>query len=133
MSRGLRNCNPGNLRISNEKWQGEVCPSRDIAFKQFKNMAYGYRAIFKIIDTYYTKYYLKTIKQIISRYAPSNENSTDDYIDFVCKRAELLPDQELSLYDKSTLIRIVSAISTMENGVEAVKAEVDAGYLLYRD
>lgn len=131
MSRGLRNCNPGNLRISNEKWQGEVCPSRDTAFKQFKNMAYGYRAIFKIINTYYTKYSLKTIRGVINRYAPPNENNTNAYVDFVSKRVGIGADEEFSIFDKYTLIKLVSAISRMENGKEADTCDVAEGYRLY--
>lgn len=45
--RGLRNNNPGNIRLSSTKYQGEVQPSQDTAFKQFESMAYGYRAIFR--------------------------------------------------------------------------------------
>ena len=52
MSRGLRNCNPGNIRQSRSKFKGEVRPSRDSAFKQFESMAYGYRAMFVLLDTY---------------------------------------------------------------------------------
>lgn len=34
MSRGLSNCNPGNIRQSKVRYKGEVQPSRDPAFKQ---------------------------------------------------------------------------------------------------
>lgn len=129
-SRGLLNCNPGNIEISNEKWQGEVIPGRDTRFKQFQNMAYGYRAIFRLINTYYTKYHLKTVSGIINRWAPPCENNTANYIDFVCKASGLAPNEEFSIYDKAKLIAIVSAISHMENGTPAVKADVEAGYNL---
>ena len=46
MSRGLANCSPGNIRQSKTRYQGEVVPSRDKAFKQFQTMAWGYRAMF---------------------------------------------------------------------------------------
>lgn len=36
--RGLRNNNPGNIRLSSTKYQGEVQPSQDTAFKQFESM-----------------------------------------------------------------------------------------------
>ena len=46
MSRGLSNCNPGNIRQSKVRYKGEVQPSRDPAFKQFESLAWGYRAVF---------------------------------------------------------------------------------------
>ena len=36
MSRGIENCNPGNIRRSRVSYKGEVHPSRDKAFKQFE-------------------------------------------------------------------------------------------------
>lgn len=39
MSRGLRNNNPGNIRNSSTVWIGEVTPSNDKSFKQFKSIS----------------------------------------------------------------------------------------------
>ena len=50
--RGIRNNNPLNIRHSRDRFQGEVVPSRDGAFKQFSSMAYGYRAAFVTLATY---------------------------------------------------------------------------------
>ena len=45
MSRGLRNNNPLNIRLSaTTVWQGEIRPSQDRSFCQFRTMAYGYPA-----------------------------------------------------------------------------------------
>ncbi len=41
MSRGLQNCNPGNIRQSKVRYKGEVRPSRDPAFKQFESLCMG--------------------------------------------------------------------------------------------
>ena len=79
MSRGLKNCNPGNIRLSPTKYMGEVTPSRDTAFKQFETMAWGYRAIFVLLASYRRGGFL-TIRQMITRYAPPVENKTDVYI-----------------------------------------------------
>ena len=67
LPRGLRNNNPGNIRRNSDVFQGEINPSRDKEFKQFKNMAYGYRAMYKILSNYYNKYQLNTIRKMISR------------------------------------------------------------------
>lgn len=75
MTRGLRNNNPGNIRKDGTHWKGEVEPSRDAAFKQFESMAWGYRAMFKCLNTYSRKYGLDTIRKMISRWAPPSEKT----------------------------------------------------------
>lgn len=86
MSRGLQNCNPGNIRQSKVRYKGEVRPSRDPAFKQFESLAWGYRAIFVLLDTYRIRYGLDTIRGMISRWAPPSENHTETYIRAVADR-----------------------------------------------
>ena len=79
--RGLRNNNPGNIRINDDLFQGEVRPSRDKSFKQFETMAYGYRAIFKILRNYLCIYKLDTIRKMVGRWAPPGDNNhTEAYI-----------------------------------------------------
>ena len=58
MSRGLKNCNPGNIRQSKSRYKGEVRPSRDPAFKQFESLAWGYRAIFMLLPGEYQGFLL---------------------------------------------------------------------------
>ena len=44
-------------------------------------MAYGYRAIFKILFNYYRNYKLDTIRKMITRWAPPEDNNhTEAYI-----------------------------------------------------
>ena len=73
--RGLRNNNPGNIRINDDLFQGEVRPSRDKSFKLFETMAYGYRAIFKILRNYLCIYKLDTIRKMVGRSAPPGDNN----------------------------------------------------------
>ena len=84
MSRGIANRNPGNIRRSRVRYRGEVRPSRDPDFKQFESMEWGYRAMFVLLDTYRLRYGLDTLRRMISRYAPPEENHTALYIDAVC-------------------------------------------------
>ena len=83
MSRGIRNCNPGNIRRSRVRYRGEKHPSQDPDFKQFESMAMGYRAMFILLDTYRVRYGLRSIREMISRYAPPTENHTALYIEAV--------------------------------------------------
>jgi hypothetical protein len=77
-SRGMRNNNPGNIRLGND-WKGEK-PGSDGQFEAFTSVEYGIRAIYKLIDSYKKNYKAITIEAIISRYAPTSENATARYI-----------------------------------------------------
>ncbi len=131
--RGLRNNNPGNIRISSTKWQGEVRPSQDNEFKQFETMAYGYRAIFVLMRTYMLNYKLVTIESILHRYAPTNENDTDQYIKVVEQVIGMLRTEKIDINDKDIMIKLISAISLMENGQRANIQEVAAGWELFKN
>lgn len=67
-ARGLRNNNPGNIRLSaSTVWQGEIRPSRDRSFCQFRTMAYGYRALIKLLQNYCRNNGCRTIADFINR------------------------------------------------------------------
>ena len=70
MSRGMSNCNPGNIRRSRTRYKGEVRPSRDPEFKQFASLEWGYRAIFVLLHTYRVRYGLGSLDGVIARWAP---------------------------------------------------------------
>lgn len=127
LPRGLRNNNPGNIRRNSDVFQGEINPSRDKEFKQFKNMAYGYRAMYKILSNYYNKYRLNTIRKMISRWAPENENNTAAYVSLVSSYSGIGPDDLIS-FDREQMIRIVAGMSKVENGREADMSDVIAGW-----
>ena len=131
MSRGLRNCNPGNIRRSKVHYLGEVRPSQDSDFKQFESMAYGYRAMFVLLDSYRRRYALNTLRQMLNRYAPPSENFTEGYIRFVSQKTGILPDEELNTRSERDMVPIISAMSEIENGVKAVAADVEAGWALF--
>ncbi len=133
MSRGLRNCNPGNIRRSRVRYRGEVVPSRDVEFKEFETMAYGYRAMFVLLDTYRRRYGLITIRQMLSRYAPPEENFTESYIRIVSQRTGIDADCRVNTRLASDMIPIVRAMSEVENGVAAVIEDVERGWQLYID
>lgn len=129
-SRGYRNNNPGNIRINGDKFQGEVIPSQDKEFKQFESMSYGYRAIFKILRNYQINYKLNTIRQMISRWAPKNENDTANYISFVSERSGISADDPIRTDNREMMIRMVAAMSRVENGIDADMSDVIAGWEL---
>lgn len=130
LPRGLRHNNPGNIRINSDLFQGEIRPSKDKSFKQFNTRAYGYRAIFKILSNYYRNYKLDTIRKMIGRWAPENENDTDAYIKAVSDYAGIPADDPININDREQMIRIVAGMSKVENGREAEMSDVIAGWNL---
>jgi hypothetical protein len=114
-SRGYRNNNPGNIIKGKSLFLGEVQGS-DSRFRSFQSMEYGYRAIFKLLKSYIRSGY-NTIGKIINRYAPPVENDTNSYVSIVEKKTGISKDKLISSDDADSLIKIVSAISTVENGV----------------
>lgn len=129
--RGLRNNNPGNIRQSSVRYSGEVPQSIDAAFKQFESIEYGYRAMFVLIYTYQRKYGLNTIADIIARYAPATENHTQKYIDAVSDWSGVSPTSHITTTNGDIMIPVVAAMSRVENGEEAVMAEVEKGWQLF--
>ena len=128
MSRGISNCNPGNIRRSRVSYKGEVHPSQDKAFKQFESMEWGYRAMFVLLDTYRVRYGLCTLREMISRYAPPEENHTALYIEALCDMTGLEADEPLDTRSRKVMVPLVAAMSKVENGVNASWSEVNSGF-----
>lgn len=128
--RGLRNNNPGNIRHNGESWRGEVIGT-DKAFKSFSSAPWGYRAMFMLIDNYNRKYGCKTPAQIVGRWAPPTENDTNAYTKTVSELAKVDPAATINTLDQKTMLALVSAMSRVENGIDAVEADVEAGWVLF--
>ncbi len=133
MSMGLDNRNPGNIRRSRVRYKGEVHPSSDPEFKQFRSAAWGYRAVFVVLHTYRVRHSLDTVAQMIARWAPPSENRTDLYVRFVAGACGVAEDEVLDTLDGGTMIPLVRAVSRMENGVAADAAAVLRGWELFAE
>jgi hypothetical protein len=115
--RGIRNNNPGNIRLSKTSWQGQASsPQTDPDFIEFTTPLYGLRALMKTLLTYYLKYNLDTVRSLINRYAPPHENATDAYIFEVAKALNVSRTDQIDLTAKQTLIALTQAIILHENG-----------------
>lgn len=132
LPRGYRNCNPGNIRISKTVYKGEVVPSQDTAFKQFSSMAYGFRAMFVLLHYYYHRLGLKTVRQIISRYAPESENNTNAYVKWVSDAIFKGADIPIDIASRDEMVLIVAAMAKVENGYPANIDDIIEGWNLYR-
>ena len=121
-ARGIRNNNPGNIRHG-EKWEGLSDKQTDSSFCIFKTPEYGIRAMAKILLNYQKKYGLKTIKQIISRWAPPNENNTQSYIKSVSLSVGVDSEEEINLNNKNIMVPLIKAIIKHENGEQPYSDE----------
>ena len=125
--RGLRNNNPLNIRVGNV-WLGEVSNPTDPLFEQFNSMEYGLRAGFVLLRRYIRHYKRQTIEDIISSWAPSNENNTKAYIDTVVKVSGIPSNRILHYSDKDTMCKLVDAMCFVENGKHVSMEKITKGY-----
>lgn len=128
--RGLRNNNPGNIRITKDKWQGLSPVQNDSSFFQFTEIKWGYRALIRTLQNYRRKHGCQTIADFIRRWAPECENNTSGYITRVCTEMQVFSTFVPDVSDKDTMCAFAAAISQVENGVPAVMADVESGWQL---
>ncbi|EHK0704744.1 lytic transglycosylase [Escherichia coli] len=99
--------NVGNLKDVNGNW------------RRFPSQQAGVAASAGQLLRYSTGKYQggrkRTLREIISTYAPPKENNTALYIDQASKWTGFDPDQELDLRDQSTLMKVTAAVLRKEN------------------
>lgn len=130
-TRGVRNNNPGNIDYNPaNKWQGQLPPNPALEkrFARFDSPENGIRALGKLLQTYQVKHGLKTVKAIISRWAPSVENDTDAYVRAVEQKTGTPPGADVNIKDPVVLTGFVKAIIHHENaGYEYPESVVREG------
>lgn len=119
-TRGERNNNPGNIERAPKKpipWRG-MSPdqSGDARFVVFITPYDGIRALARNALNAQRRHGCQTIREIISRWAPANENDLAAYIADVCKKVVHGPDDPILLGVSTTLEKLVRAIIHHENG-----------------
>ena len=128
MTRGIRNNNPLNIRHSNDKWQGAATTQTDPAFVQFESMEYGYRAVWKLLDTYHLRFRREhmpySVRTIIARWAPPSENDTEAYVKAVVRLSGLggnenipRPNRYRNFERLEKTARLIAAMTCVECGV----------------
>lgn len=127
-SRGYRNRNPGNIDYTpRNRWQGQVgietggSPPR---FAVFERHEFGIRALAMLLITYQDRHGLRTIRQIIGRWAPGSENDTAAYVRHVAELTGRSPTEALDMHSHGDLRPLVVAIITHELGSQPYPAAV---------
>jgi len=118
--RGIRNHNPGNikeLRGDPTIWEGERAQNTDPIFEEFVTPVFGIRALVRVLRNYQRLYELRTIRQVLGRFAPAGDgNPTLAYIKVVAVAIGVTPDTQLDLNDPDVMNKLVRAIVRFENG-----------------
>ena len=131
-TRGQRNNNPLNIRRSADRWKGARTEQTDKNFVQFETMAYGYRAAWKVLESYWKHFCGKceaySVRNIIGRWAPPDENDTENYIRTVVKLSGLGGNENFpqpsrgECYERLELL--VRAMTTVECGIPYREVDV---------
>lgn len=119
-TRGIRNNNPGNIRLTVPltPWQGMTLAQPDKSFVTFKSAVYGMRALARVLLQYQDKHKLRTVQQIIRRWAPPNENDTTGYIKHVAHMTGFAADELLDLHRYEHMRPLMLAIIRHENAMQ---------------
>lgn len=113
LPRGLRNNNPGNLRvIARSPWLGQVGGDAQ-GYGVYESMERGARAAAKQLLKY-ERSGLNTVRKIIATWAPASENDTASYVAQVAKALKVPADQPISV--NTHLEALAWAIFKHENG-----------------
>jgi hypothetical protein len=139
-TRGFRNRNPGNIdHVPANRWQGLADPPVEppppgggrARFARFVSHEYGIRALAALLTTYQDRHGLRTIRGIVSRWAPGSENDTEAYIAAVARRMDRHARAALDLHTHADLRPLVEAIIHHElGGMPYDRATIDAGLRL---
>lgn len=130
MTRGIRNCNPLNIRRTKDVWQGLRPVQTDPDFCQFVKNSYGFRAGFVILNKYMKRGWT-TVAQIIEHWAPPTENHTQSYISAVCRKTHLTPSTEIDIKNENRVVLLVWGMAWVECCFTFPIDEIYSGYRLF--
>ena len=120
LPRGLRLNNPGNIRPG-AGFFGEI--GDDGGYAEFDSDAAGIRAIQRLLKTYGNQHGINTLRGLANRYAPpSDNNPTDNYVDFLSQQTGIDPDEPINLAERGS--EIIPAIIGFEQGQQPFSQEM---------
>jgi len=118
--RGIRNNNPLNIRYNKANdWQGQTGTDGEYAI--FSEPEYGIRAAAKLLDRYVNVYGLRTVEDIINRWAPTIENNTSAYVSAVSNKINVSESDTLLWPTYAPLL--IKAMIHHENGEQPYTLE----------
>lgn len=118
--RGYRLNNPLNIRRTATAWVGLAARQADAEFCAFESPEYGIRAAAKILQTYQEKHGIGTLRGVVSRWAPPEDNNdTSAYITAVSIWSGLDADEAVDLSSYEVVLPLLRAMCRVELGKPA--------------
>ncbi|HCD1267388.1 TPA: hypothetical protein JD850_RS18560 [Citrobacter freundii] len=102
--------NPGNLRWAEGY---ETSNTKSGKFAVFPSLDEGVLAATKQLQIYAQRG-TNTVRDIVSKWAPSNENDTEEYIRHVVRSTKFNENEKLNLNDPYVLAKLISAMASKE-------------------
>ena len=102
--------NPGNLRAAPGY---ETSNTKSGNFAVFPTLDEGVLAATKQLQIYGQRG-TNTVRDIVSKWAPSNENNTEEYIRHVVRSTKFNENEKLNLNDPYVLAKLISAMASKE-------------------
>jgi hypothetical protein len=123
--RGIRNNNPLNIeRTDRDRWVGMADAQTDPRFVVFDAPEHGIRAAALILQRYQDRYGCRTIREIIARWAPPDENPSDAYAAAVARAVGVGLDDPIDVQDYRIARPLIEAMIRQENGCQPYPAHV---------
>jgi hypothetical protein len=130
LSRGLQNNNPGNVRLSSDRWMGQVTENEqtDTDFVQFIDLPFGIRAMMTVIMNYVITAGVTTLYTLVEKY---DYPGRDRYYTFLMNQGnKRLPRTE------DEFKKLIADMIIMENGIDGRQnidqVDLSQGYALVR-
>jgi hypothetical protein len=89
---------------------------------EFETREHGIRAWIVLMRTYRVKYRCATVRSIVTRFAPPNENNTQAYIKYC--RERVYKSEITWLSTTADYVRLGCAMAKMETGTELTAHEI---------
>ena len=136
LPRSIRNNNPLNIDSNpNNKWVGIMPHDQRNAdqlaekrFEIFQSQVFGFRAAALLLQNYQDRHGLKTIREIINRWAPpkgvdhttgqSYTQNTHSYVNVVARAAGVEPDDPVRIADYAVMRPVIEAMAMHETGLD---------------
>ncbi|WP_047236643.1 hypothetical protein [Chromobacterium subtsugae] len=127
LPRGIRNNNPGNLNFAHQaQATRETRPDGTKGrFAAFPDAQTGLNALSRQLQLYSAKG-LKSVSQMIEKFAPKEENNTKAYIAKVSKALGVTKTDSLNMSDPTVVRTMMDAIIKVENGYNPYSREMVA-------
>lgn len=123
---GLRNHNPLNLRAASNETD-KVFAGKSGWFSRFSSDKDGLAAASRQLFLYGDRG-KHTLQDVISTFAPHNENNVENYVSDVSRDSGYKPGENIDLHSQNVLERLLPAMIKHEQGTQPFsRNEIDAG------